>query len=132
MNHSERREESSGPFSFEGLERVLHEKARLGILSSLLANSGGLIFTELKELCSLTDGNLSRHLQALQEAGLIEVQKKNSGRRSQTLVRLTTEGRERFLDYVNLLEKIVRQTLESAKPNSRSTDRRWGADWSPT
>ncbi len=131
MKPSDRRDESNGPFSYEGLERVLHEKARLGILSSLLANPGGLIFTELKELCSLTDGNLSRHLQALQEAGLIEVQKRNSGRRSQTLVRLTTEGRERFLDYVNLLEKIVRQTLESAKSETRSSDQRWGLDGSP-
>jgi hypothetical protein len=52
-----------GRFAYEGLERVIHEKARLGITASLAAHPEGLLFNDLKDLCTLTDGNLSRHLQ---------------------------------------------------------------------
>ena len=64
-------ETSSAPFSYEGLDRVIHEKARLGLLTSLMAHPKGLAFGDLKQLCGLTDGNLSRHLLVLQEAGLV-------------------------------------------------------------
>ncbi len=64
---------SNAPFSYEGLDRVIHEKARLGLLTSLMAHPKGLAFADLKQLCGLTDGNLSRHLQVLQEARLVEV-----------------------------------------------------------
>jgi DNA-binding MarR family transcriptional regulator len=121
-----------GQFAYEGLERVLHEKARLGILSSLVANPEGLVFSELKELCHLTDGNLSRHIQVLLDAGLIEVWKGKSGKRPQTLVRLSRDGRERFLGYINLLEQIVSQTLEAADLKKRATPKpRRDAGWSP-
>ena len=121
-----------GQFAYEGLERVLHEKARLGILSSLVANPEGLVFSELKELCNLTDGNLSRHLQVLEEAGLIEVWKGKSGKRPQTLVRLTAEGRERFLGYINLLEQIVSQTLDAADMQKNTSPKpHRDAGWSP-
>lgn len=134
MNPSDRHEPTpeAGQFAFEGLERVLHEKARLGILSSLVANPEGLVFSELKELCNLTDGNLNRHLKALQEANLIEVNKGRSGRRPQTLVLLTSDGRTRFLGYINLLEQIVSQTLEAAESKKQQhpqTHR--DAGWSP-
>jgi DNA-binding MarR family transcriptional regulator len=111
------RPEEAGRFAFDGLDRVLHEKKRLGILTSLLAHRDGLVFNELKELCTLTDGNLSRHLTALQEDGLIEIWKGMKGRRPQTLVRLTTTGRERFLGYLNLLEGIVNGALATADTN---------------
>ena len=65
-------EANNAPFSYEGLDRVIHEKARLGLLTSLMAHPKGLAFADLKQLCGLTDGNLSRHLQVLQEAGLVE------------------------------------------------------------
>ena len=65
--------EPRGRFAYEGLDRVLHEKARLGILTSLAAHSEGLLFCDLKQLCDLTDGNLSRHLRVLEEAELVEV-----------------------------------------------------------
>ena len=58
--------DESGRYAFDGIDRVLHEKARLGILTSLLAHQNGLVFGELRDLCALTDGNLSRHLQTLQ------------------------------------------------------------------
>jgi DNA-binding transcriptional ArsR family regulator len=98
---------STGRFAYEGLDRVLHEKARLGILASLAATSHGVLFNDLKQLCALTDGNLSRHLGVLIEAELVEVWKGGSGSRPQTLYRLTNNGRRRFGDYISLLEKIV-------------------------
>jgi len=97
----------AGKYSYEGLDRVLHEKARLGILASLAANSNGLLFNDLKQFCALTDGNLSRHLGVLSDAGLVEVWKGHSGSRPQTLYRLTKSGRGRFSEYLQLLERIV-------------------------
>jgi DNA-binding transcriptional ArsR family regulator len=107
--------EHAGRYAYEGLERVLHEKARLGLLASLAAHPDGLSFNELKELCTLTDGNLSRHLKVLEEAGLLEVQKSFEQNRPLTLCRMTPEGRRRFLDYVDVLEQVVRDAAAAAK-----------------
>ena len=104
-----------GRFSYEGLERVMHEKARLGILASLAANPGGVLFNDLKQLCSLTDGNLSRHLTVLADAGLVETWKGTTGPRPQTMYRLTAEGRQRFADYIGVLEKVVADAHADAK-----------------
>ena len=60
-----------GRFAYEGLDRVIHERARLSVLTSLIANPKGLIFNDLKQLCSLTDGNLSRHLRVLDQVGFL-------------------------------------------------------------
>src|ERR671939_2164448 len=90
-------DEQAGRFAYEGLDRVLHEKARLGIMTSLVTRPDGLLFGELKQLCALTDGNLSRHLDVLHEAGLVEVWKGFDGKRPQTLCRLSPQGRQRFL-----------------------------------
>jgi len=103
-----------GRFAYEGLERIIHEKARLSVLSSLAANPDGLLFTELRTLCSLTDGNLSRQIQFLQSAGLVEVWKRFHNNRPQTLCRLTDSGRERFLEYISELEKVVASAQKSA------------------
>jgi DNA-binding MarR family transcriptional regulator len=103
-------------YSFEGLDRVLHEKARLGILTSLLAHREGLVFGDLRDLCGLTDGNLSRHLHTLEESGMVEIWKGFKGKRPQTLIRLTPEGKARFLDYLNLLESIVSDALAASQP----------------
>jgi DNA-binding MarR family transcriptional regulator len=131
MHRPDPGKKSSGRFAFDGLDRAIHEKARLGILSSLVANPEGLVFSELKELCDLTDGNLNRHMQVLEEAGLVEVWKGRRGKRPQTLVRLTDEGRARFLEYISLLEQIVASNTEAAqtKPADREVRRRAG--WSP-
>lgn len=96
-----------GRFAYDGLDRLIHEKARLSILSSLAAHSNGLVFGDLKALCALTDGNLSRQITQLQEGGLVEVIKGYKGNRPQTLVRLTAAGRERFLEYIQVLEGLV-------------------------
>jgi DNA-binding MarR family transcriptional regulator len=104
-----------GRFAYEGLERVMHEKARLGMLTSLMANPSGLLFGELKELCSLTDGNLNRHLKVLQEAALIEVWKGTKHNRPQTLCRITSEGRKRFLEYIEALERVIADAALAAE-----------------
>jgi len=104
-----------GRFSYEGLDRIIHEKARLGIIASLATHPGGLLFGDLKELCALTDGNLSRHLQILSEAGLVQIWKGFKDNRPQTLCRLTAEGRKRFIEYVNVLENVVTDALGAAK-----------------
>lgn len=97
----------AGRFSYQGLDRVMHEKARLGILASLAAHDGGLLFNDLKQLCALTDGNLSRHLSVLSEAGLVAIWKAAGGPRPQTMYRLTDSGRQRFGEYINELEKVI-------------------------
>ena len=75
---------------------MIHEKARLGILASLASHVEGLAFSDLKQLCALTDGNLNRHLQVLQDAGMVDVRKETTNKRPQTLCRITNEGRRRF------------------------------------
>ena len=107
-------EATNAPFSYEGLDRVMHEKARLGLLTSLMAHPKGLAFADLKQLCGLTDGNLSRHLQVLQEAGLVEVTKGYEGNRPHTSCRLTRAGRRRFLEYLAVLERLVRDAARAA------------------
>jgi DNA-binding MarR family transcriptional regulator len=118
----------AGRYAFEGIDRVLHEKARLGILTSLLSHRDGLVFGQLRDLCSLTDGNLSRHLTTLQEAGLVEIWKGYKGKRPQTLVRLTTSGRTKFLEYLGVLESIVNGALAAAESGPPQPKR---VGWSP-
>ena len=112
----------SGRFAYEGLDRVIHEKARLGVLTSLIAHPKGLLFGDLKQLCDMTDGNLSRHLQVLEEAGLIDIVKRFEGNRPQTICRITAEGRKRFMRYLAVLEQVVRDAAEAdagATPSPR-------------
>jgi DNA-binding transcriptional ArsR family regulator len=102
-------------FAYEGLDRVIHERARLSVLTSLVAHPKGLLFGDLKQLCGLTDGNLSRHLQVLQEASLVEIAKGFDHNRPQTLCRMTARGRKRYLDYLGVLEQVVRDAAAAAK-----------------
>jgi DNA-binding transcriptional ArsR family regulator len=121
MATNKARAEGGGRFAYDGLERIIHEKARLGILTSLVAHPKGLLFNDLKGLCSLTDGNLSRHLQVLHEAGLVEVWKGLRENRPQTLCRLSDEGRRRFLDYITVLENVVADALTAARSGDTPT-----------
>ena len=105
----------TGRFAYEGLDRVIHEKARLGVLTSLVAHPKGLIFADLKRLCGLTDGNLSRHLQVLQEAGLVDILKGYEQNRPQTICKITASGRRRFLNYLAVLEQVVRDAADASK-----------------
>ncbi len=85
----------------------MHERARLGVLTSLLAHPKGLPFGALKQLCGLTDGNLARHLEVLESANLIELSKTSEEGRPQTLCRITTDGRKRFAGYLTELERVL-------------------------
>jgi DNA-binding MarR family transcriptional regulator len=105
----------AGQFAYAGLDRVIHERARLGVLTSLVAHPRGLLFGDLRRLCQLTDGNLSRHLQVLQEAGLVEVIKSFENNRPQTVCQITAEGRARYLDYLAVLEQVVRDAAAAMK-----------------
>lgn len=119
----------SGRYAYEGLDRVIHEKARLGILTSLLTHPTGLLFNDLKQLCTLTDGNLSRHLQILEEAGLVEVWKGFKGKRPQTLCRITDDGKARFRHYLNVLESVIADAVTDAESTPNTTQPKEG--WSP-
>src|SRR3954447_6243427 len=111
---------TAGRFAYAGLERLLHERARLSILSSLAMHPGGLLFNDLKAVCALTDGNLSRQLQLLQEAELLEVVKGVRNNRPTTLCRLSTAGRKRLLEYVGELERVVSDASSAAHKPSAS------------
>lgn len=97
------------PEPFFHLDRVIHEKGRMAIMS-LLAGSAELSFTELREALKMTDGNLSMHIRTLQEAGYVVVSKSYQNNRPLTTCSLTREGQRAFNDYIDLLEQIVRQT----------------------
>jgi DNA-binding MarR family transcriptional regulator len=106
---------SSGRYAYEGLDRVIHERARLSLLTSLIANPKGLTFNNLKQLCSLSDGNLSRHLSVLEKAKLIEILKGHDRNRPQTVCRITASGRKRYLEYLATLEQVVRDAAATGK-----------------
>ena len=98
----------AGPrFAYDGLDRVIHERARLSVLTSLVTHSKGLLFGDLKQLCGLTDGNLNRHLQVLEEAKLIAIAKGFQNNRPQTLCRITALGRKRYVEYLSVLEQVL-------------------------
>jgi DNA-binding MarR family transcriptional regulator len=97
------------PEPFLQLDRVIHEKGRLAIMS-LLAASPQLAFTEMRDALEMTDGNVTAHLRTLHEAGYVAVTKAFQGGRQVTSYALTPEGRKAFSGYINLLDQIVRQT----------------------
>jgi DNA-binding MarR family transcriptional regulator len=121
MAKTSRKDPAAGRFAYEGLDRVIHEKARLGVLTSLMAHPKGLVFADLKRLCGLTDGNLSRHLQVLEEAGLVDIVKGYDDKRPQTICKITAIGRRRFLSYLAVLEQVVRDAAETAKDSPALT-----------
>src|SRR5262245_13626037 len=106
----------SARFAYEGLDRVIHERARLSILTSLVSKPDGLGFADLKTLCDLTDGNLSRHLRILEDAGLVALEKSFRDNRPYTTCRLTALGRRRFLEYLAVLEKVIADAASAATP----------------
>jgi DNA-binding transcriptional ArsR family regulator len=96
------------------LKQIFHEPNRLAIVSALCGAVEGLTFNELKEECNLTDGNLSRHLKALEDAGIVKIEKTFVGAKPRTTVFLMDHGRESFLEYLQALEQVLRKAAESA------------------
>lgn len=105
---------NEAPFAFPGLERIFHERGRLAVCACLIAHPDGMRFTDLQDACGLTDGNLNRHLHALAEVGIVASQRVRGHGRPTTIVRITAEGRARFLAYVDELEAVVRGVQSQA------------------
>ena len=97
------------PEPFLQLDRVIHEKGRMAIMS-LLAAAPELAFTELRDTLQMTDGNLTTHIRTLQEAGYVAIAKSYKNNRPLTTVSLTAAGEKAFAAYIGLLEQIVKQT----------------------
>lgn len=106
--------------ALENLDRVFHEKARLGILTTVVGSPDGLNFNDLKELCGLTDGNLNRHLKVLVDAKVVSVKKSGQGRNTNSVYKLTASGKRAFQQYIDSLEAIVRQAQSSVAKSSSS------------
>jgi DNA-binding MarR family transcriptional regulator len=91
------------------LDRLIHERVRLGIVSALAVN-GSLTFTDLKELLGATDGNLSAHARRLEDAGYVTCEKSFEGRVPRTEYELTKIGRRELQLYLDHMEAIIRAT----------------------
>ena len=114
---------AEGRFAYEGLDRMIHERARLSVLTSLITNPKGLAFGDLKQLCALTDGILNRHLRVLEEGEMVEIVKRIDRNRPLTICRITASGRARYIEYLSALEQVVRDAanLPREEPTSEST-----------
>jgi DNA-binding MarR family transcriptional regulator len=99
------------PVKAAALDRLIHERLRLGIVSALAVNDG-LTFVELKGLLRTTDGNLSVHARKLEEAGYVACTKSFEGRLPRTNYRLTAAGRRALERYLDHMEAIIRATRE--------------------
>jgi len=108
-------ESSAVPGSVAGapleLDALIHERARLGIVSAL-AVSDRLAFTELRQILDITDGNLSAHARKLEDAGYIECRKSFAGRVPRTDYALTVLGRARLEEYLTHMEALIQVTRE--------------------
>ena len=91
------------------LERLIHERLRLGIISALAANESRT-FNDLKSLLHTTDGNLSVHARKLEEAGYIACAKYFEGRQPKTEYKLTASGRRALESYIGHMEALIQQT----------------------
>ena len=94
--------------SVSRLNAIIHERARLGIMSVLAARRA-LTFTELKSILDMTDGNLSVHLRLLEKTGYVTIEKMFVHRKSQTTVNMSRKGRIAFEHYVSVLQEIVQK-----------------------
>lgn len=103
------------PESFQQLDKVIHEKGRMAIMS-MLAASPELSFTELRDALGMTDGNLTTHIRTLQKSGYVSVAKSFQDKRPHTTCALTAVGRKAFAGYVALLEGIVKSARQSTAP----------------
>lgn len=110
-----------GAFSYDGLDRALHERARLSILTALSSSDKARAFADLKTLCDLTDGNLNRHLKVLAEAGFVRTNKRGQGRNAETSVVMTAAGRRSFTAYLNELERVLRDARGSRASEAGSS-----------
>jgi len=115
---------------YNELKQIFHEPNRLAIMSALCNADDGLTFNTLKEECGLTDGNLSRHLKALEQAKAVRIKKSFAGSRPQTTVFLSDRGRDRFIEYLQALEEVLNKAAESLAPAEKTS--RVPSPWAKT
>ncbi len=102
---------------YDSLQKLFHEPHRLAIMSALCAAAGkGISFTDLKQECGLTDGNLNRHLKMMEESLMIAVSKSFIGRKPRTMIYATDSGREHFLHYLHALEEVLHKAVQTFQP----------------
>jgi DNA-binding MarR family transcriptional regulator len=111
MESEKNMSKSESPYN--AIKVIFHEPSRLAILSALCQSEEGRSFNELKDECGLTDGNLSRHLKALEESRVIRIRKSFFKSKPLTTVHLTERGRERFIEYLQALEEVLARAAES-------------------
>jgi DNA-binding transcriptional ArsR family regulator len=102
------------------LQRLFHEPNRLAIMSALCAAHDGLAFNEIKHTCTLTDGNLNRHLKVLEEAGVVRVAKTFVGLKPRTTVSLSREGLRRFSEYLDALAAALEKARKALPEEHRA------------
>ena len=107
------------PETFQQLDKVIHEKGRMAIMS-MLAASAELSFTELRDVLGMTDGNVTTHIRTLQKSGYVAVAKSFKDKRPLTTCSLTAAGRKAFGEYVGLLEGIVKSAKRFEKKSKRA------------
>ncbi len=120
VSRGQQSKDTTGRFAYEGLVRVFHEKARLGIMASLTAHPDGLLFNDLKQLCELTDGNLSRHLAILSESNFVDFYDSAIGSRTQTLVKISAVGAASFRQYLAELERVIHDAQAARTPSLKA------------
>lgn len=98
---------------FSSLDRVFHEPGRLSIMSMLIGARSGLTFNELKNDGDFTDGNLSRHLKTLEEAGAVRIEKEFVGAKPCTTVHITESGYAGFVEYLDAMESVLKMTASN-------------------
>ena len=109
-----RQASKKSPTAVPELDRVIHERIRLGIVSALAANDS-VTFNDLKKLLNTTDGNLSVHARKLEEAGYVICTKSFEGRMPKTQYKLTDEGRAAFTRYLSHMEALIAVSRGSSK-----------------
>ena len=109
LESASRNSEGRSASRASALDRLIHERIRLGIVSALAVNDS-LSFRELKHLLKTTDGNLSVHARKLEEAQYVDCQKSFDGRLPKTMYRLTASGRKALMNYLAHMEALIRAT----------------------
>ncbi len=93
--------------TIDDLDKIIHEKVRLGIMT-ILATNNAATFNFLKKQLNITDGNLNSHLRVLEKEGYIKIKKEFVKRKPQTTYSLSKKGREKFLNYINAIEDLIK------------------------
>lgn len=104
---------------YDALEKIFHEPNRLAIMSHLCAADNGMSFGELRDICNLTDGNLNRHLKALEEAGAVKITKKFVDDKPRTTIAISKTGLDRFSEYLAALTEVLKKASNAIPAEKR-------------